>query len=222
MALLNKGQIRTAVQQAIDDAGAKRWSAANLDVLITMVADMMWSAILDTFDDATSQSDTVTPSSGAVDITTLTKRFYRTQKVTKVSDSSDLQARRYRESVPQASYYMLGNNIVTDPAVSGASSLTVTYSYLPPSFTGLANDGTSLPTEYPEGHEMALVYLAASAALIKGDAENMTQVGRMADVAVEALLTHIARRVPVSTSLRIAQVKASIMRNPLVSGGSGG
>src|SRR5688500_4797752 len=101
MALLTKGQFRTAVMQAIDDASNKRWSPANLDILITMVNDMVWSAVLDTFDDFTNQQDTVTPAAGGkTDVTTLTKRFYRVQKVTRASDTSDVQPKRYREQVP--------------------------------------------------------------------------------------------------------------------------
>lgn len=219
MALLNKGQVRTAVRQAFDDANSKRWSDANLDVLIGMIGDMMWSSILDTFEFTTNQQDTVTPSgAGAVDITTLTKRFYRVQAVTKASDSSDVQAKLFKERVPQQSYYMLGNNIVTDPAITGASSLKVDYSFLPTRFDAIATDGTTLPTEYPEGHELSLVYLAASAAIIKGDAENMAQIARLADTAVEQLLFHVARRYPIGAIQRIQQVKNAIMRNPLVTG----
>jgi hypothetical protein len=221
MALLTKGQVRTAVRQAFDDASSKRWSDANLDVLIGGMGDMLWSAILDTFEFTTNQQDTVTPAAGGkVDVSSsagvLSKRFYRLQAVTKASDSSDVQPKLYKEKVPQNSYYMLGQNIVTEPAITGANSLILDYSYLPTRFDQIANDGTILNTEYPEGHELALIYLSASAAIIKGDAENMAQIARLADTAVEALLVHIARRYPIGAIQRIQQVKNSIMRNPLV------
>lgn len=219
MALLNKGQVRTAVMQAIDDPLNKRWSAANLDILIGMVGDMLWSAVLDSYEYATSFEQSVTPAAGGVmDTTGLTKRYYRVQKVVRASDSLVAQARRPEESVPQLSYYQSGVNLVTDPAVTGASSVTLTYAYLPTNFNALANDATSLPTEFPEGHELALVYLAAAAALIKGGAEDMGQVGRMADAAVDAFLAHIARRTPTSTQQRAAYVKNMVMSHPLVSG----
>lgn len=224
MALLTKTQVREAVRQAIDDPSDQRWTDANLDILIGMVGDVLWSAILDSFEFATSQSDTVTPAAGGkIDVTVagalLSQRFYRVQKVTRVSDLKEAQPKVFKEVVPQLSYYMLGKNIVTDPAVTGSNSVTVEYSYLPTNFNSLASDGTSLPSEYPEGHEMALVYLASAAAIIKGDAENMGQIGRMADMAVTAMLTHIARRYPIGAMQRINQVRYAILNNPLVSGG---
>lgn len=219
MALLTKAQVRTAVMQAIDDPNNKRWSSANLDILIGMVGDMLWSSVLDSYEYATSYDQTVTPAAGGlIDTTGLTKRFYRAQKVLRVSDSKYAQARRPEEAVPQLSYYQSGINIVTDPAVTGASSVTLTYGYLPTNFNALSADGTSLPTEFPEGHELALVYLSAAAALIKGGAEDMGQVGRLADAAVDAFLAHISRRAPTSTQQRAAYVKNMIMSHPLVSG----
>lgn len=216
MALLTKAQTRTAVAQAIDDPDNKRWSAANLDILITLVCDTMFEAVLDSFEWLTSQSDTVTPSAGAIALSGLTKRFYRVQDLIKVSDTSHPHGRLFTESIPQPSYYMLGANIVTDPAITGSSSATVIYSYLPTRFNDLASDGTALPAEYPDGHESALVYLTAAWALAKGDAESIQQTALIADQALESMLTHIARRYPVGANARVQQVKASLMRNFLV------
>ena len=219
MAKLTKAQIRTAIQQAIDDPSAKRWSTANLDILTGLVQDTMYTTLLDTFDDLTSNSENVTPTgSGTYDISGLAKRFYRVQKIVRVSDSKEFQAKRSAETFPQPTYDMLGDFIRTTPAVTGATSLTVQYSYLPTKFNDLALDSTVLP-DYPEGHELALIYLTASAAIIKGDAESMQQIARLADVAVEALLQHIARRYPVATSQGVQQVKFALLRNPVVSQG---
>lgn len=218
MPLLQKGQVRTAVRQAIDDPNSKRWSDANLDILITLVEDTMFQAIIDSFDYFTSQTDaTLTPSgTGTVDITGLTKRFYRIQLVSRNSDGVQLQPKLMIESVPQPAYDLRGTLLTTTPAVTGASSLSVTYAYLPLRFTDLASDVTPLTSEYPEGHESALIYTSASWAMTKGDAENMAQIGRLADVSVDALLTHISRRYPIAPNMRVQAIKQAIIRNPLV------
>ena len=212
MAAFTKGQIRAAVQQAIDDPNAKRWTNASLDSLITMVEDTMFQTILDTFEGLLSQSDTSAAAAGVIALSSLTKRLFRIQKVT--SGGVELQPRLFTEQVPQASYYLLGANLITDPSV-GSANVTTTYSYLPASFQSLANDATVLP-DYPEGHEAALVYLSSAWALAKGDAEDMTQAAKIADNAVESMLLSIARRYPVGVSNKVAEIKSKIMRNTLV------
>jgi hypothetical protein len=216
MALLTKAQVRTAVRQAIDDPDATLWSDGNLDILITLVEDTMFQAILDTWPFALSLAESKTTSAaGAIDTSlgvTLTNRFYRVQKVVRDSDGVELQPRLFTEAVPQSTtYYMLGNLIIT-PVLAGA--VTTTYSFLPLKFSELALETTALPN-YPDGHEAALIYLAAAWALAKGDRESIQQIARIADQAVEALLTHIARRYPVAVQPRVTAVKAQIMRNAL-------
>lgn len=214
MSVFTKDQIRSAVRQAIDDPTSSRWSDSNLDILITMVEDTIFQAVLDTFPWFQSTGETVTTGGGgSVNLdTTLTKRWYRVQKVIKVSDSSELQPKLFNESLPQATYFMQGPFLNTSPLIVGANSITVTYAYLPSRFTDLATGATAL-TDFPEGHEAALVYLSAAWAMSKGDAESIAQVGRIADQAVEALLVHIARRYPISAMSGVPLAKQAIMRN---------
>jgi hypothetical protein len=219
MALMTKGQIRTAVAQAIDDPTNVRWTSTNLDMLISMVQDQMFEAILDGFEFLTSNTESLTPSSGAVAISSLAKRFYRVQKVLNTVTGIELHPKISGESYPQPTYEILGGSIITTPTVSGSNSLSVRYSYIPGKFTNLANDNTLLAIEFPEGHEGALVYLTAAFALSKGDSESITQVSLLADVAVNAMLAHIARLYPIGANARVAQVKAQLMRNPLVQQG---
>jgi hypothetical protein len=215
MALLTKAQVRSAVAQAIDDPGNKRWSQTNLDVLISMAQDTMFQTINDTFDFFLSNGEALaTDANGIIALSSLAKRFYRMQQVKVVSSGLELQPKLFSESVPQASYYLLGNNVVTDPVVV-SSSLRLTYSYLPVKFFDLATDTTVL-ADFPEGHEAALIYYSAAWAMTKGDAENMAQIARIADSSIEALLSHIARRYPIGTNARVQQVKMALMRNPLL------
>lgn len=217
MPLLTKSQTRTSIRQAIDDPQSKRWSDANIDILTTLVQDTMFQAVLDSFDYFTSApAEAVTPAAdGSYLLSGTSKRFYRMQRVVRASDSVELQPKLLPESVPQPAYDIRGNTLYTTPVVTGASSLQLTYSYLPLRFTDLANDATMLPAEYPEGHEAALVYLTASWAMTKGDAESMNQIARIADTAVDAMLSHIARRYPIAPNSRVQAVKAAILRQPL-------
>jgi hypothetical protein len=218
MALMTKGQIRTAVSQAIDDPTNKKWSQTNIDLLIQMVMDTMFETILDTYEYLTSQIDTQsTASDGSLALSALTKRFYRMQKFSLVSSGAELQPRLPFEQVPQSTYAIIGGKVQTVP-IQNAISMNIQYSYLPTSFTALATDATQLPVEYPEGHESALVYVTAAWAMTKGDEESMAQIGRIADSALESLLTHIARLYPIGANARNAAIKNTLLRNPLVGG----
>lgn len=212
--LLQKGQIRTAVQQAIDDPSGIRWSASNLDVLITVAQDTLFQAILDTFPTFTlAVAEAITTdASGAFDLTTTTQRFYRIIKVVNSVSSVELQPIYYTDKVPSQAYTIGGFKLLTIPTLA-TTALKLDYSYLPTRFTDLANDTTALPNEFPVGHESALIYLAAAWAMTKGDQASMAQIGRIADQAIEALLLHVARKFPFGTLQNVGLVKRAIMRN---------
>lgn len=201
MAALTKGQIRTAVRQQIDDPGAARWSDANLDILITVVQDAIWQQILDSFPDYLTVEETETTSAaGKVALSALTGgRFYRIQRILNPSNIP-LHPILFNEAVPQGAYYILGGNIVTVPVVN-AANVTINYSYLPTRFNDLANDNTAV-TDWPEGHEGALIFTSAAIALTKGDAESMNQLAVIANAMLDSMVTHIARRYPVVASVR--------------------
>lgn len=218
MPLMTKGQIRTAVAQAVDDPTFKKWSQTNLDLLITQVQDTMFEAILDSYEFLTSFSESVAMTSGIAALSLLTKRFYRIQKITGVTSGLEIQPKLPFEQVPQIAYSIIGGTIETSPVQTG--SLTVRYSYLPTRFTDLSTDSTALASEYPEGHESALIYLTAAWAMTKGDEESMAQIGRIADQSIESMLTHIARLYPIGANARNAAIKNTLMRNTLVGGGA--
>lgn len=217
MALLTKAQVRTAVAQAIDDPSNARWSAANLDILVSLAQDALWQQILDTYPQYRSVTEAETTSgSGVIALSALTVpgRPYRVLKLTRNSDGAEFQPIRPNEAVPQTAFYIEGENIVTVPA-QPTVAMTVTYASFPTKFNDLATDGTALDG-WPEGHEGALIYTAAAMALTKGDAENMQQIARLADMQTEAMLDHIARRYNVAVLRRAPSVKFSTVRNPLL------
>lgn len=217
MAVMRRGQVRTAIRHAIDDPLGNLWPDANLDVLTEMVEDTMFQAILDTWPWFLSTTESKAPdAAGKVPLSNLTNRFYRILDVKRTSDGLRLLSKLPNESIPQNAYYIIGGDLVTDPIIAGPATIDITYSFLPPKYTGLANDATELPN-YPEGHESALIYLTAAWAMTKGDRESITQIARVANQAVEALLRHIANRYPSGSSANINVILERIMRNPLPS-----
>ena len=216
MALMTQDQVRTAVQQAFDDAGANRWSAANLDLVITLAQDTLWQQVLDTYPYYLSASEAETSDgSGIIAISALTTpgRMYRIQRILLNSDSSEIFPVLPYMAVPTSqTYYILGGNIVSTEA---GVAHDVIYAGLPTKFNALATGATVLDS-WPEGHEAALIYASAAWAISKGDAESMQQIARLADHAVEAMLDHIARRYPVAVERRGPAVKFSTIRNPIL------
>ncbi len=57
---LTKAQYRTLTQQWLDDPSAKFWTAANLDLLIQVTQDSLWTDILEKSPYYVSQLDTLT------------------------------------------------------------------------------------------------------------------------------------------------------------------
>lgn len=217
-ASMTKGQIRTAVRQAIDDPQSKRWSDANLDVLITLVWDTLFQALNDTFDTYTLTENTATTDGAGRHCCYYpfgSYNLYRFIRVTRTSDGAELLPKLPTDNIPGSLWYFHANgNLNTGLLTTG---VTIQYSYVPTRFVDLATDATNLPPEYPAGHESALIYVAASWALTKGDAESMAQVARVADMAVDIMVTHIARRYPIAPNMRLNAIKNAIMRIPLVS-----
>lgn len=201
---LTKAQIRTLVQEVIEDSSAKRWSAANLDLLIQITQDSLWSELLDFDAYFVSQLDTLTSltSPGYVDVATggdATKRFLRIQSIVRNGQEYTEVDRRdvvleantvksHPRGVPYA-YVKLGKQFHLLP-YDTADDVEFRYSYYPTAFDSLA-DGTAV--EWPEGHEAALVYETASRALSKGDTDDITQVAAIAAIEWQRLINAIRK-----------------------------
>lgn len=213
MAALTRVQVRTAFREAINDADGDAWGDTAADQLLSLVCDQLFAVLLTNWPWLTSVAEAEVPVASAIALSGLTSaRFFAVQRV--VSGSTEYKPKILGEAYSAPGYYILGGNIVTETPGVGVTSTTITYSYLPTRVNALASDATAL-ADYPEGHEAALIYLAAAWALTRGDQESMAQIVRLADSAVDALLTHIARRYPTPVQPSLTAIKAQIMTTVL-------
>lgn len=212
--MLTKAQVRAAVAQAIDDPSAARWSAPNLDVLISGVYDNLWGDILEWSPRHVSQLDTLSgvgiTTPGFIDLDVApSKRFLRVQKLVRdglrytyapsdlfVIEDNELKAPT--SLVADGYFTFLGRQLWLFP-LELTPEVELRYSFLPPSFTGLA-DGTAI--SFPDGHESALIYEAAARAFTKGDAESMQQVRTLATDAIARLRSSLSPMLAVSREPR--------------------
>jgi hypothetical protein len=200
-----KAQARSAVAQAIDDPNFKRWTSANLDVVIAMAVDDGWSQLLETNPYYTSQLQTFSSitSPGYVDLRlianggALSQRFQKVQKVTRdgrefslakqqellLEGNADLSKLAYR-------YIFFGDQLWLFPLETNLS-IELRYSFKPPSFISLGENDT---VAWPEGHESAYVYEAAARAIGRGNAEEMTNFMSIAQMSQKRAENAIKRQ----------------------------
>ncbi|MCI0349116.1 MAG: hypothetical protein L0Z53_06785 [Acidobacteriales bacterium] len=208
---LTKAAARTAIAEAIDDAGFKRWSQANLDILIARVFDDLWSELLEQSPWLTSQLHVFTASQiiapGYLDLrlTTnggqLTQRFFRVQRL--IRDSREYESIQELQtkwrivveadievSAPRFAYQVLGNQLWIHPLALD-SGVELRYAFLPVPYTSLT-EGYEVP--WAEGYDSAYIYEAAARALVKGDAESMAQYKQLATEAFDRLKAACSRQ----------------------------
>jgi hypothetical protein len=193
MASLTKLQARTLVQELIDDPAAALWSAANLDRVIELSLDELWSELLDTFPYLRSTEQSVTPTApGIVSLGwtdgsgQLSSRFVRLHNVVRDSkvyapcDPKDVVVENgVLISGGANTYVIMGEELHLFPYA--VTAVRVRYSSRPVGFTTLA-DGTAV--EWMDGHEWAYIYDAAARALEKGDRENSERFAKRAEQAL--------------------------------------
>lgn len=195
------------VRQWLDDPNAVRWSDANLDMVIQLVIDDLWTDLLDMNPQLTSQLHTFTTvnTPGYIDLrqTThggdLTQRFYRVHEGGVVRGSRQYVPREPSDTVIEEdtgivyesyTYYVQGDFLWLFP-LSTSDQVELRYSYKPTQYTSLT-DGMVVP--FPEGHELAYVLTAAALAMPKGAAEDPSTLQMMADKAVHKLLAAVRRQ----------------------------
>lgn len=214
---LTKAQYRSMVRQYLDDPNAKRWSDGFIDLAIQLVADDLWTDLLDQNPWLTSQLQTISTlhSPGFIDLRLasmggdLTQRFYRIQFVKGIADAGSQAARMYYPKDPR-DYLLTGGDqgvivatrftyeikgdqlwLYSSDMQFGPAPVDIRYSFKPTPFTGLA-DGTPYP--FPEGGEAALVMAAAAHTMAKGNAEEAAQLINLADRALVKLLASVRRQ----------------------------
>jgi len=216
--MLTKLQIRTAVQEYIDDPAAKTWSATSLDLVTSMVYDGLWSDVLDMapyWNSAYQQLVSPFHAPGYIDLRLvadggdLTSRLYRIQQVMAdgvqyyMKDPRDylLMAQSntgdvttvVAQSEQQHTYQVMGDQLWLHPlritAMLGFMELR--YSFRPPSYVGLAAGDN---VAFVDGAEHALVLSAAAHALARADTEDSSQIRSLAAEAREKMFASIRRR----------------------------
>src|ERR1043166_2382811 len=121
--MLTKAQYRTITRQYLDDPSAKRWSDANLDLVITFVLDDIWCDMLDTAPYLTCMYQQIglpLRAPGYVDLRQtvnggdLTQRFYRLQQL--IADGRHYFAKEPRD------FLMVANQQTGDVSTIQAST----------------------------------------------------------------------------------------------------
>lgn len=205
MASLTKLQVRTLIQQLIDDPNAANWSAANLDTLVSMVYDELWSMILNVSPFYVSQKDTILnlTSPGYLDSRlvadggALSQRFHRLHAI--VRGEQTLQRADPRDVIvqnniviwaPSNNYVFYGDQIWIFP-LDLTTDVEIRYSFKPAKFTTLA-DGAAI--SWPDGYESALVFESAGRAMLKGDRESGANLLAIAMGSRQEMLSTIKNR----------------------------
>lgn len=199
MALLTGAEVLAAVRQLIDDPNAMLWSDANLTIHVALVQDKGWGEILDwnpfyltTVEVITGSPKLVSP--GYIDLSQLSQRFNRLLSL--VRDGTEYSKALQHQVViennidlvaPDSTYTFLGRKLYIFP-LSASDRTEIEYNYLPAKF---ANN--SSPIVWPEGHEGALIWQAASEALLRGDRENNDRIDAMASRYKATMLASVGR-----------------------------
>ena len=193
MALLTKDGARSLIQQFIDDSGAKRWSAANLDILIEGVLDELWaSELLEVAPWLRStESSALTPvAPGTVNLGTALTRWHRLQLVvrdgvtyTEANPKDVLVENGVTISAPPRTYVVMEDLLYLFPLATTAN-VYVRYSSLPTAFTELASDAD---VTWPDGFHLAYCYDVAARAMEKGDREESARLAKRAEMSLHRL-----------------------------------
>lgn len=212
--LLTKAQTRSQIAKAIDDPKLVRWPSADLDDLTSLVQDLIWQTILDTFNTFTLFDESkATDGSGKIAISSLTKRLFQFQRVAVASTDEEVFAIQSTDSLDIKGYYLSSSTLYTKP-VQSAKTLTLSYSFFPTKFRDLGESDQL--DSWPEGFESGLIYPTAAVALSKGSAEDMTQVAALADWALNGLANHVNRMAKITNSSQQPKVSFAPLRNLII------
>lgn len=177
---LTKAQYLAKARERADAAGSGRWDDADLAVLFGGVHWREWANILNANNRKRVATRTVTPSAGLVPKSALSisgESFYR---IISVRQSNIFLTPGHYEDNPLPpgeglqswTWYEMGDYIQINTGSDVETKIVVNHR---PTRVELLNDSDNV--EYPEGYEIALVYLLAGEMLLKGGAE--TEAGAM-------------------------------------------
>lgn len=202
---MTKAESETVIRSHLDDAASKRWGSSEFDLIVSATYDSCWRALLVQFPWLLTQRDDITSaltSPGYVTLTTageLTQRFHGLISITRdgrqYSRGLDKNVVLQDDAVvvaPDYTYVRWGDELHLFPYDTTAD-LEIRYSYIPPVWSGLA-DGASIV--WPEGHELAFTYAAATRLGAKGESEELGNWGGLAGIEWGRMLESIKAASP--------------------------
>lgn len=195
--MFTKAESDAIIRGLIDDPDSKRWSDTELENFVTAVLDSMWRRILLSRPHFLATSETVaTPAGGIVSLSSdLSNRVHHILAV--LRDDVEYHQADWRsitleggEAIvyPSKSWAVLGDSLYLFPLSTDAAE--VRYSYIPPKYNSLADDATVV---WPDGHELAYILQAAGLMLLKGAAEDASQMLGSAEMARRAMMESLPK-----------------------------
>jgi len=201
---MTKAQARAIVQQLIDDPNAARWSATNIDLLLQLTIDPIWTQIFQADPNYLYATERLTAltTPGYVNLASggdLTYRFFRVRSIVRdgqeygptdqrniVMENSELITGRNYSYLKQGSkLYLFPFDLTTD--------LDFSYNYKPETLSTMEDTETIV---WPDGHEGVFIFAAAAKALRKGAAEDPAGMLEESDRLKYLMLAEIEKYYP--------------------------
>lgn len=195
----------------MDDASATFWSSANLDVLISLTLDDLWQDLLRFEPSITSQLDEITtltspgyirlPKTTDTPVGDLTQRFFTIQSVTRDGreyspiDPRDVVIEDNEVKTTNAGdfrYFKRADQLWLLP-LETTPAVEFRYSFLPATFSSLADGNTVV---WPEGSEGVYTFESAGRAMMKGDREESAHLLGIANLQMKHLRARVSRPFP--------------------------
>lgn len=206
---LTRTNYQDLVKDHLDATGSSRWSSSTINYALGNAGDGAWSLILGAAPTYRLGTRSVTTdSSGRILLTDLNSGagdskewWYRILAVTDGSDQvwrlTDFQSVPTGTTANYAATYSrfmyLAGNYVQLLPVEGSASRTVTVNHKPTRIDSLAGDSSTY--DFPDGHELVVVFRACQLLFPKGGAEMeaASYFGAMAQEAEFRMLAELGR-----------------------------
>jgi hypothetical protein len=197
---LTKATLRSTIRSLLQDQVSSTWSGSALDVIIGSTIDELWSDIFTHAPWFRTSTETLAASNvaadGSIALSLLSKRFFKLKKLVRinqqygaVSPQDNLLASDSTQVTAQPfSFYITDGKVFISP-IDRASTVTITYSYLPTAFTTLAD--SALIDGWPDGFENAITFEVL--ARLQSDPQRMANFHAIAQGSFDKLLSRVKR-----------------------------
>lgn len=201
-------EVETLLRDFLDDPSpGARWTTAIIDDVMTMVLDKLWSDILISVPDYTSQLDTLTSltAPGTIDLRTtgdggdLSQRFVAVRNIVR-------NTRTYGQINPKRvvledgavvaaddyAWIRYGNTLHLFP-YEETPEVEFRYSYRPAKYNSL---GAGADVEFPEGHEMVYIMRGVAMLMLKGGVEDTSAFAIQAKILYDEMIQALMSESP--------------------------